>query len=79
MVLKLRQGQVWQQGDTFIRIVELHRLEVRYKICPDLTTGEGQHHHTSKKEFCRLLKGAALLTHEEVREIWLESPVREVE
>ena len=61
MVLKLRQGQVWQQGDTFIRIVELHRLEVRYKICPDLTTGEGQHHHTSKKEFCRLLKTATLL------------------
>ena len=61
MALKLRQGQVWQNGDEFIRIVHLERLEVRYKIVRDLVSGDGQHHHTSKKEFCRLLKNCILL------------------
>ena len=61
MALRLRQGQVWKQGDEFIRIVQLERLAVGYKTFKDLNTGEGQHHQTSKKEFCRLLKSATLL------------------
>jgi hypothetical protein len=61
MVLKLRQGQVWKQGDEFIRIVHLERLEVRYKVVKNLTSDGGTHHHTSKKDFCRLLKSATLL------------------
>ena len=62
MTLKLRQGQVWKSGDEFIRIVQLERLQVGYKTFKNLGTGEGKHHHTSKKEFCRLLKSATLLT-----------------
>ena len=61
MALKLRQGQIWVHGEEFIRIVQLERLEVAYKTVPDLDTGEGKHHRTSKKEFCRLLKGCRLL------------------
>ncbi|HEV2696014.1 MAG TPA: hypothetical protein VG347_24210 [Verrucomicrobiae bacterium] len=61
MSLKLRQGQVWQHGDEFIRIVQLERLEVGYKVVKNLKTGAGEHHHTSKKDFCRLLKTATLL------------------
>ena len=61
MALKLRQGQVWKHGDEFIRIVHLARLEVRYKTFNNLKTGEGKHHHTSKKDFCRLLKDCRLL------------------
>jgi hypothetical protein len=61
MTLKLQQGQVWKRGDEFIRIVRLGRLEVGYKTMKDLQTGEGTHHHSTKKEFCRLLKSAALL------------------
>jgi hypothetical protein len=61
MALKLRQGQVWKHGDEFIRIVQLARLEVGYKVVKDLKTGEGSHHHASKKDFCRLLKSATLL------------------
>jgi hypothetical protein len=61
MALKLRQGQVWKHGDEFIRIVRLERLEVGYKVVKNLKTGEGQHHHTSKKDFCRLLKNGTLL------------------
>jgi hypothetical protein len=60
--MKLRQGQVWKQADQFIRITQLERLEVRYKSMPKLHSKEGTHHHTSKKDFCRLLKGATLLT-----------------
>jgi len=61
MALKLRQGHVWKHGDEFIRIVQLARLEVGYKVVKDLKTGEGSHHHASKKDFCRLLKSATLL------------------
>ena len=61
MSLKLRQGQVWQQGDDFIRIVQLKRLEVGYKVVKSLKSGDGEHRHTSKKDFCRLLKSATLL------------------
>jgi len=61
MALKLRQGQVWRHGDEFIRIVQLERLEVGYKVSKNLKSGAGEHRHTSKKDFCRLLKSATLL------------------
>jgi hypothetical protein len=61
MPLKLRQSQVWKRGDEFIRIVHVARLEVGYKVVKNLQTGEGTHHRSSKKEFCRLLKSATLL------------------
>jgi hypothetical protein len=60
--MRLQQGQIWKHGDTFIRIVHLERLEVRYKVLKDLESGEGTHQHTSKKDLCRLLKSATLLT-----------------
>ncbi len=61
MEIKLQQGQVWKQGDSFLRIVRLARLEVEYKSITDIVTREGTRHHVTKKEFCRLLKGATLL------------------
>jgi len=62
MALKLKQGQVWKRGSEFIRIVHLERLEVAYKVVKDLRSGaSGQHRHTSKKDFCRLLKECRLL------------------
>jgi hypothetical protein len=61
MALKLQQGQVWKHGAEFIRIVQLGRLEVGYKVLKDLQSGEGAHQHTSKKDSCRLLKSARLL------------------
>jgi len=61
MALKLKQGQVWKHGDEFIRIVHLERLEVKYKVVKNLKTREGEHCHTSKKDFCRLLKSCTLL------------------
>lgn len=73
MTLKLSQNQVWKSDDKYLRIVSLDRREVRYKAIHDLLSGEGEHHHVSKKEFCRLIKGATLLTPEEVRASWLQS------
>lgn len=61
MALKLQQGQVWKHGDEFIRIVKLERLEVGYMTFKQLKAGTGRHHHTSKKDFCRLLKDCTLL------------------
>ena len=60
--MKLRQNQVWKVGDEFLRIVALERLEVQYKSVTNLATGERKHHRVTKKEFCRLIKGATLLT-----------------
>ena len=67
--MKLRQNQVWKQGDEFFRIVVLDRLAVRYKAVKDLATGEGAHHSVTKKEFCRLIKGATLLTQSDATDI----------
>ncbi len=72
--MKLGQNQVYRLGDQFLRIVHLARLEVHYKTVTNLLTGEGTHHKVSKKEFCRLIKAATLLTQEEVREIWRTTP-----
>ena len=69
MALKLRQAQVWKLGDEFIRIVHLERLEVEYKTFKNLVTDTGKHHHTSKKDFCRLIKSATLYEPEKAREL----------
>lgn len=61
MSLKLQQGQIWKAGAEYIRIVRLARLEVDYKSLLDPASPDGTHHHSSKKEFCRLIKGATLL------------------
>ena len=59
--VKLQQGQVWKCGDEYVRIVHLERLEVGYKSAAGPNFTGGEHRHTSKKDFCRLLKGATLL------------------
>jgi hypothetical protein len=70
--MKLAQNQVWKQGEQYLRIVQVERREVRYKAITNLLAGTGEHHHVSKKEFCRLIKNATLLTPSEVREAWLQ-------
>ena len=45
----------------FIRITRLERFEVAYKTMADLSTKEGEHHVLTKKEFCRLIRGAKLV------------------
>jgi hypothetical protein len=60
--MKLQQGQVWKAGSEYVRIVHLERLEVGYKSATNIKFTDGKHQHTSKKDFCRLLKGAALLS-----------------
>ena len=59
--MKLQQGQIWKQGDDYYRIVEWARLSIDYKLIKDLDSGEGTRHVVTKKEFCKLIKGADLL------------------
>jgi hypothetical protein len=59
--MKLQQGQVWKCGENYVRIVQLERLEVGYKSASNLKFTDGKHQLTSKKDFCRMLKGATLL------------------
>jgi len=60
--MKLCQGQVWKKDKEYIRIVRLERLEVEYKSMESLAAKSGAKIVTSKKDFCRLLKGAHLLS-----------------
>ena len=60
--MKLQQGQIWKCGDEYVRIVQLERLEVGYKSALNLKFADGKRGHTSKKDFCRLLKGATLVS-----------------
>lgn len=73
--LKLAQGQVWQQGDVYFRIVKWTRLTIDYKAMKNLASKEGEMHAVSKKEFCRRIKGATLLKPERVAELQAEPVV----
>jgi hypothetical protein len=72
--MKLQQGQIWNEGEIYFQIVHLERLEVKYKSFRNLASRKGTHHHVSKKEFCRLLKHAILLTPAEVQQARPQAP-----
>lgn len=59
--MKLQQGQIWKKGDDYFRIVEWSRLQIDYKTMKDPDSGDGSRHVVTKKEFCRLIKGATNL------------------
>jgi len=73
-VVKLEQNQVWKRGDEYLRIVELERLRVQFKTFSDPYPAPSKHHEATKKEFCRLLKDATLLTSEQARALAKPQP-----
>jgi hypothetical protein len=62
--MRLHQNQLWRQGDDLYRIVQLQRLSVDYKKIDFSDPDGGAHHTATKKEFCRLIKGARDVTDE---------------
>jgi hypothetical protein len=67
--MKLEQGQIWKTSPEthshngkplYLRIVQLERLSVDYKEMLDPATADGRHKQATKKEFCRMIKGATL-------------------
>lgn len=58
--MKLEQGQIWKKGDKYLLITTWARLDIEYKEMTDLETREGTIQEATKKQFCRLLKGAEL-------------------
>jgi len=69
MPLKLQQAQVWKVADGWVRIVRLERLAVDYLAMPATAGIPGTHHRVTKKEFCRLIKGGALVTPVEAKRL----------
>ena len=67
--MKLEQGQIWQNGGVFYRIVKWARLAIEYKEIKDPASKAGTMHAVTKKEFCRLIKGGTLLTAEQWRDL----------
>jgi hypothetical protein len=64
MKLKLEQGQIWKEADTYLRIVKWSREAIDYKAFTDLVARDGAVVGVTKKEFCRLIKGGELMTPE---------------
>ncbi len=60
-MMKLQEGQLWKKDDDYLRIVHWERLAIEYKLMHGSPDRKGTLHRISKKEFCRLLKGAELL------------------
>jgi hypothetical protein len=58
--MKLQQDQVWIKGDDYYRILRLERLGVEYKAMKNTMVGDGTRYRVTKKQFCRLIKGATL-------------------
>jgi hypothetical protein len=58
--MHLEQGQVWKKDDRFLRIVVWERMAIEYKELPDPGSKGGEVRRVTKKEFCRMLKGAVL-------------------
>jgi hypothetical protein len=60
-MIQLAQNQLWKKGDQYFRIVIWERLAIRYKLTDSAEATEGTLHDVTKKEFCRLIKGAQLI------------------
>lgn len=60
-MIRLAQNQLWKKGERYYRIVIWERLAIRYKEMERPDAMEGSVHDISKKEFCRLIKGAELV------------------
>ncbi len=58
--MHLEQGQIWKKGNDYLRIVTWHRMTIEYKTMKSPDSKDGSLHLVTKKEFCRLIKGAAL-------------------
>ena len=57
----LAQNQLWKLGDRYLRIVTWKRLSIDYKESDNPEGTGGTLHSVTKKEFCRLIKGAELV------------------
>mgnify|MGYP006241758521 CR=1 FL=1 len=69
--MKLAQGQIWKTSpevhscegaSVYLRIVDLERLSVCNKEMLKADTIDGHHKSASKKVFCRLIKGAEVVS-----------------
>ena len=69
--MKLAQAQIWKTSpevhsyegiSVYLRIVDLERLSVDYKEMLKADTKDGHQKSASKKVFCRLIKGAELVS-----------------
>mgnify|MGYP001571199639 FL=1 len=58
--MKLQQGQVWVKEKDSYRITEWARMTIQYKHSHKAKFKESDVIEVSKKEFCRLIKGAVL-------------------
>lgn len=61
-MLPLQQNQLWNQSGRYLRIIRLERLEVEYREQESPEAKSGPPVCVTKKEFCRLIKDAELVS-----------------
>ena len=59
--MRLNEGQVWKLEEGFVLIVVWERLAIEYQELASAEATEGEIHRVTKKEFCRLIKNAAMV------------------
>ena len=62
--MRIYQGELYQKGEKFIRILRVDRYEVEYKSMESDAKAEGPVAVLPKKEFCRLIRGMKVVTPE---------------
>lgn len=77
--MRLLEGQLWKVGESYWRILYRDNRRVVYKVMKDAAKKEGEEVEATKKEFCRQLKHAVLLTPDHVRESGGEDELNEKE
>lgn len=66
--MRLLEGQLWKVGNEYWRILYRDHHRVVYKVMKNPARKEGVEIEATKKEFCRNLKKAELLTPSSSRE-----------
>ncbi|MEO0415073.1 MAG: hypothetical protein AAF226_08995 [Verrucomicrobiota bacterium] len=63
--MRIYQNQIYRKDDRTIRIVHIERLSVEYKETIDSEPEKAKHLTATKKEFCRMVKQAELISGEQ--------------
>ncbi|MDB4419234.1 hypothetical protein N9291_01380 [bacterium] len=59
--MTLAEGQIWKKGEEFYLIAAWERLAIEYQLLDGVEGLEGENQRVTKKEFCKLIKGAEMV------------------
>lgn len=63
--MTLAEGQIWKKGEKFYLIAVWERLAIEYQLLDDVDATGATTQRVTKKEFCKLIKGAEMVKQRE--------------